>query len=98
VETIHLFKTRPDIVVPLLQRYLNLQDRKAVEELHAFHVPVLQRVPRPSFQGIETLRELLAAKYRGAASLKEADIADPSFIDELERNGFFDRLYASDRK
>ena len=34
VEAIHLFKTRPDIVV--LQRYLKIEDRKAVEELHAF--------------------------------------------------------------
>jgi hypothetical protein len=33
-----------------------------------------------------------------AASLKESDIADTSFIDELQRNGFIDRLYATDRK
>ncbi|MGA9010078.1 MAG: ABC transporter substrate-binding protein [Xanthobacteraceae bacterium] len=98
VETIHLFKTRPDIVIPLLQRYLNIEDRKAAEDLYAFHVPVFQRVPRPSFPGMQTLRELLAAKYPAAASLKESEIADPSFIDELERNGFIDRLYAADRK
>jgi ABC-type nitrate/sulfonate/bicarbonate transport system substrate-binding protein len=98
VETIHLFKTRPDIVIPLLQRYLNIEDRKAAEDLYAFHVPVFQRVPRPSFPGMQTLRELLAAKYPGAASLKESEIADPSFIDELERDGFIDRLYAADRK
>jgi len=94
VEAIHLFKTRPDIVVPLLQLYLKIQDRKAVEELHAFHVPVFQKVPRPSFPGMQTLRDLLAPKYSGAMSLKESDIADASFIDELERNGFIDRLYA----
>lgn len=98
VETIHLFKTRPDIVVPLLQRYLNIEDRKAAEELYAFHVPVFQKVPRPSFPGMQTLRELLAAKYPAAASLKESDIADSSFIDELERDGFIDRLYAGDTK
>ncbi|MGA8322393.1 MAG: ABC transporter substrate-binding protein [Xanthobacteraceae bacterium] len=98
VETIHLFKTRPDIVIPLLQRYLNIEDRKAAEDLYAFHVPVFQRVPRPSFPGMQTLRELLATKYPAAASLKESEIADPSFIDELERDGFIDRLYAADRK
>jgi ABC-type nitrate/sulfonate/bicarbonate transport system substrate-binding protein len=97
VETIHLFKTRPDIVVPLLQRYLKIDDRKAAEDLYAFHVPVFQRVPRPSFPGIQTLRELLAAKYPAAASLTEADIADASFIEELERSGFIDRLYANAR-
>ena len=49
VDTIHLFKTRPDVVVPLLQRYMKIEDRKAAEELHAFYVPVFQRVPQPSF-------------------------------------------------
>lgn len=98
VETIHLFKTRPDIVIPLLQRYLNIEDRKAAEDLYAFHVPVFQKVPRPSLSGMQTLRELLTAKYPAAASLKESEIADPSFIDELERDGFIDRLYAADRK
>jgi hypothetical protein len=93
VETIHLFKTRPDIVVPLLQRYVKIEDRKVAEDLYAFHVPVFQKVPRPSFPGMQTLREFLLAKYPTAMSLKESDIADPSFIDELERSGFIDRLY-----
>jgi ABC-type nitrate/sulfonate/bicarbonate transport system substrate-binding protein len=98
VETIHLFKTRPDIVVPLLQRYVKIEDRKAAEDLHAFHVPVFQKVPRPSFPGMQALREFFVAKYPAAMSLKESDIADSSFIDELERSGFIDRLYAADRK
>lgn len=98
VETIHLFKTRPDIVVPLLQRYEKIDDRKAAEDLYAYHVPVFQRIPRPSFAGMRTLREFLVAKYPAAASLKESDIADASFIDELEGSGFIDRLYAADTK
>jgi ABC-type nitrate/sulfonate/bicarbonate transport system substrate-binding protein len=98
VETIHLFKTRPDIVVPLLQRYLKIEDRKAAEELRAFYVPVFQKVPRPSFPGMQAVRDFLVAKYPAAVSLKESDIADSSFIDELERSGFIDRLYAADGK
>jgi ABC-type nitrate/sulfonate/bicarbonate transport system substrate-binding protein len=98
VETVHLFKTRPDIVVPLLQRYLKIEDRKAAEELHAYHVPVFQRVPRPSFPGMQQLLDFLVKKYPAAASLREADIADSSFIDELEQSGFIDGLYAADSK
>ena len=98
VETIHLFKTRPDVVVPMLQRYLNIDDRKAAEELYAYHVPVFQAIPRPSFPGMPALRSLLAAKYPAAAALEESDIADSSFVDELERDGFIDRLYAGDTK
>jgi ABC-type nitrate/sulfonate/bicarbonate transport system substrate-binding protein len=96
VETIHLFKTRPDIVVPLLQRYLKIEDRRAAQALHAFHVPEFLKVPRPSFPKMQSLREFLVAKYPAALSLKESDIADSSFIDELEQSGFMDRLYAAD--
>jgi NMT1/THI5 like len=97
VETIHLFKTRPDIVVPLLQRYLNIEDRTAAVELYEFHVPVFQKVPRPSLGGLQNVRDVLASKYAGAASLTESDIADSSFIEELEREGFIDRLYVDAR-
>lgn len=95
VETIHAFKTRPDLVIPLLQRYVKIEDRKAAEELHAFHVPLFQKVPRPSFPGMPALREQLAKKFPAAASLKETDVADASFVDELERSGFIDRLYGA---
>jgi hypothetical protein len=97
VETIHLFKTRPDIVVPLLQRYLNIEDRKTADALYDYHLPVFQQVPRPALGGLQNVRDVLAAKYAGATSLKETDIADSSFIDELERDGFIDRLYLGGR-
>ena len=75
VEAIHLFKTRPDIVV--LQRYLKIEDRKAVEELHAFHVPLFQKVPRPSFPGIQKMRDFLVKKHPAAASLKSPTLPIP---------------------
>jgi len=95
VETIHLFKTRPDIVVPLLQRYVKIEYRKVAEDLYAFHVPVFLKAPRPSFPSMQELRDFLSPKYPNAASLRESDIADSSFIDELRRSGFIDRLYAA---
>jgi hypothetical protein len=94
-DTINLFKTRPDVVVPLLQRYLYIEDLKAAQDLHAFHVPVFRKVPSPLLSGMPQLREYLAKAYPGANALKEVDIADSSFTDELERTGFIDRLYAA---
>lgn len=95
VDTIRLFKTRPDIVVPLLQRYLKIEDRRTAEELHAFHVPVFRKVPSPYFPGMPRLRQVLAQKYPTAAALKESDISDGSFVAELDRSGFIDRLYGA---
>jgi ABC-type nitrate/sulfonate/bicarbonate transport system substrate-binding protein len=95
VETIQVFKTRPDIVVPALQRYLHIEDRKVLEAIHAFHVPLFRKVPAPSLPGMQRLSGSLVAKYPAANSLKEADIADHSFVDELERDGFIDGLYST---
>lgn len=95
VETIHVFKTRPDITVPLLQRYLSIDDPKAAKDLYTFHRSVFRRVPGPLLTGIPKLREFLAKTYPSANGLKEGDIADASFMNELEKSGFIDRLYAA---
>jgi hypothetical protein len=77
----------------MLQRYVKIDDRKAAEDLHAFYVPLFRKVPTPSFPSMSSLRDQLAKKYPAAASLKETDIADSSFIDDLNKSGFIDRLY-----
>jgi len=95
VETIHLFKTRPEIVVPLLQQFMNLKDLRVAEALHAFYMPLFPANPRLDLAGdVQTLRELFATRYPAAANLEETDIIDASIIDEVERSGFIGRLYA----
>ena len=93
VETIHVFKTRRDMVVPLLQRYIGIEDRKAVENLYEFYVPLFPKVPRPSFGNFQSVRDYFADKYPAARTLQETDVADSSLIDEVERSGFIERLY-----
>jgi ABC-type nitrate/sulfonate/bicarbonate transport system substrate-binding protein len=98
VETIHAFKTQPDVYVPLLQRFLNINDRKVVEELYKFYVPLFPQAPRLSLSGIQGVRDAFSKKYPAAQKLQESDISDSSFINELEQSGFIQRLYAGDPK
>jgi ABC-type nitrate/sulfonate/bicarbonate transport system substrate-binding protein len=98
VETIHLFKTQSSLVEPLLQRFLNFSDRKAVENVRDFYAPLLPAVPRPALSGMQAIRDLFADRYPAAQKLQEADIADSSIIDEVEHSGFIQRLYADDPK
>jgi len=93
VDTIHVFKSQPDLVVPLLQRYLGIADRAAAEELYRYHVPVFQKVPKPLLGNLQNIRNVLTAKYPAAASLEESDISDGSFIEALEHDGFIERLW-----
>ncbi len=99
VETIRAFKTQPDVFVPLLQRFLNISDRKVAEDLHTFYVPLFPQAPRLSMsEGMQAVRDAFSKKYPAALKLQESDISDSSFIDELEHSRFIQRLYAGDPK
>jgi len=99
IETIHLFKTQRDVVVPLLQEFLHFKERKAVEDLRAYFAPLLPAVPRPDFgEGIADLRKLFVSRYPKAAELKETDIVDSSLVDEVEKSGFVRQLYGDNPK
>ena len=95
LQSIHLFKTRPDIVVPILQEYLELDDHAVASKVHQYYVPLFPPAPRPDLsEAMPALHQLFADIYPASAALTETDLTDPSFIDELERNDFVRRLYA----
>jgi ABC-type nitrate/sulfonate/bicarbonate transport system substrate-binding protein len=95
VDAIHLFKTRPDIVIPLLQEFLQCPDRQPMQQLHAFYAPLFRAVPTPTFfQEMEGLCEGLAGQYPAAKALRMEDVADASFAEELEGSGYVEELYS----
>ena len=94
VDAIHLFKTRPDIVIPLLQQFLQIEEREPMEQLHAFYAPLFRAVPTPTFfDEMPGLCEGLAGQYPVARKLRMADVADASFVEELEGSGYVEDLY-----
>jgi ABC-type nitrate/sulfonate/bicarbonate transport system substrate-binding protein len=96
VDTIALFKTRPDIVVPVLQRFVQIDDRKSVEQLLSHYAPLFQASPRPTFASeLPQLSSIVSQKYPAAGSIRPEDLADASFVDELDRAGYIKRLYSS---
>ena len=98
-ETIHAFKTQPDVYIPVLHRFLKTSDRKVAEDLYKFYVPLFPQAPRVALAGgLQSVRDTFSKKYPTAQKLQESDIVDSSFIDELEQSGFIQRLYAGDIK
>ena len=94
VDAIHLFKTRPDIVIPLMQEFLQCPDRKPIERLHTFYAPLFRAVPTPTFfDEMKGLCEGLAAQYPAAQGLRMEDVADASFVEELEGSGYIEEMY-----
>ena len=98
VDTIALFKTKPDITVPLLQRFLQIDDRKGVEQVYAYYVPLFRASPDPTFfDEMTRLRGFVEQQYPAAATLEVKDLTDSSFVAELDRTGYIARLYSEQK-
>jgi ABC-type nitrate/sulfonate/bicarbonate transport system substrate-binding protein len=95
IRTVHTFKTQPDVYVPLLQRFLQVNERELVEDQVRFYLPLFPPVPRMalSAEGLQSIRDTFAKTYPAAHTLQEADFADASIVDELERSGFIAKCY-----
>jgi ABC-type nitrate/sulfonate/bicarbonate transport system substrate-binding protein len=99
VDSIHFFKTQRDAVVPLLQSFLQFNDRKAVEALHDFYVPLFLAVPTPTFfSELPNLKSAFSKQYGDASKLQPRDLQDSSFVDELDQSGYIRQLYAGGTK
>ena len=83
IDAIHLFKTRPDVAVPLLQRFLQIDDRRRVEYLYTFYVPLFRAVPRPVIS-TETgvFGDIFSNQYPAVRALQLQDLCDHSFVDQ----------------
>ena len=93
VETIHTFKTRGDEVVAMLGRYLSIDDRAVVVDIHRYYADRFQAAPRPPAASLQRLIDTYNDKVPAAARMTPADLTDNSLLDELEREGLLARLY-----
>ncbi len=96
IRTVHAFKTQPEVYIPVLQRFLNVDDRKLAEDQYRFYKPLFPQVPRMalSAEGLQSIRDIFSKTYPAAQQVQEADFTDSSIVDELEQSDFIARLYA----
>ena len=96
IQTVHAFKTQPETYIPVLQQFLNVDDRSLVEDQHRFYAPLFPQAPRMalSAEGLQSIRDTFCKTYAAASKVEEADFTDTSIIDELEHSGFIAKVYA----
>ncbi len=92
-QAIHVFKTRPDIVRPVLQQHLPFADAAGVQRIHEFYAERFSRIPRPSVGGLQAVIDSCRKNKPGPRELTVKDVYDPSVLDTLERQGLFKSLY-----
>jgi len=93
VEGIHAFKTQKELSLSVLAKYLKINDRKLLEESYDLYAPDFIPAPYPNTEGMKTSFEYVALTKPEVMKHKPEEFVDASFVSELDRSGFIQKLY-----
>jgi ABC-type nitrate/sulfonate/bicarbonate transport system substrate-binding protein len=88
IEGMHYVKTNKEGSLKILKKHLQVADAEAVEGTYEFFAKRLPRVPRTEMEGIRNILRSIDAGHK-----EPAEFLDMSLIDEIEREGFVQKLY-----
>lgn len=94
VEGIHYAKTHREFSIDILRKYLKNEDRQLLNVLYDLYVlKYVPRVPHPTPEPFKTVLAQIAETDPKAASAKPESFIEPRFIQDLEKEGFIQRLW-----
>lgn len=94
VEGTHFLKTHKAESQKILARYLKEKDPAVLEETYAYYAEKTAAIPYPTREGIQPVVDQVLGSFKGEKpGLVFEDVADQSFVRELEQSGFIQNLY-----
>jgi NitT/TauT family transport system substrate-binding protein len=93
VEGIAYFKAHKDFSMKVLSKYLRTNDHELLEGSYEIYKQDFIAVPYPIMKGLEATYDYVAATKPEIRGRKPEEFMDPSFIAELDKNGFIKKLY-----
>jgi ABC-type nitrate/sulfonate/bicarbonate transport system substrate-binding protein len=87
IEAIHYVRTNREGSIKILKKYLRVDDSEAIDATYDFFARRTELPPRPNFEGIRSILTEMGAPQRAPG-----DFVDLSLLDEIEREGFLQRL------
>ena len=89
--TERLYKDK-EFTMKVIAKYTKTENREALESAYAFATTFIERPPRLPYKAVETILAQIGEKDPRAKTHKSDDFIDPTFYNELDKNGFFKSL------
>ncbi len=90
IEGMHYVKTNKEGSIRILKKHLQVTDPEAVEGTYEFFAKRLARSPRTELEGIKHILTSIDAAQRNPS-----EFVDMSILDEIEKEGFVQKLYGN---
>jgi ABC-type nitrate/sulfonate/bicarbonate transport system substrate-binding protein len=94
IEGTHRLFTDRELGIRALRRYGGISDREMLATTYElFTSRYIKKIPTVNSKGVENSLEMIAENNRKAKGRKAEEFMDPSFMDELEKNGFIKSVW-----
>jgi NitT/TauT family transport system substrate-binding protein len=92
VEAIHFIFSNKPATLKVFARYMRTNDPEVLEQSYQVYVKTTPKKPYPTMKGLQFLLDALAPQMTQAKSAKPEQFVDLSFLQELEKEGFFNEM------
>lgn len=93
-ETAKLMHTDREFVYKVLGKYLRINDRSVLDAAYNAEIKVLEPRLAIKHEALQAILDELSATDPRARKIKPQDLIDTRYLDEMEKSGFFDQLWA----
>ena len=93
-EATKLTHTDKEFVFKVLMKYLRVNDRKILDSSYNTEIKALEPRLAIKMESLQAILDEAAATDARAKKVKPQDLVDSRYLDEMEKSGFFDQLWA----
>ena len=92
VEAIYFIYANKKDAQKVFSKYMRTNDPAVLEDSYQGYIKMIPKKPYPTLKGIQFMLDMLAEKMPQAKSAKPEQFVDLSFLQELEKEGFFTEM------
>jgi len=92
VEAIYYIYANKKEAQRVFAKYMRTNDQEILEESYQGYIKMIPKKPYPTLKGIQFMLDMLAEKMPQAKTAKPEQFVDLSFLQELEKEGFFNEM------
>jgi NitT/TauT family transport system substrate-binding protein len=92
VEAIYYIYANKKEAQKVFAKYMRTNDPEVLEDSYQGYIKMIPKKPYPTLKGIQYMLDILAPTMPQAKNAKPEQFVDLSFLQELEKEGFFDEM------
>ena len=93
-EAAKILHTDKEIVLKVLSKYLRIEDRKVLDQAYGAEIKALEPRMELKMEAVQAILDDIAPTDARAKKFKPQEFYDRRYLDEMEKSGFFEKLWS----